>query len=286
MIGPSLPTDDRLLELLALRAVEGIEPDALEELGEWSDCDLLDQAAGVLAVGMVSLDLEPLPSTLRASLERAALSLSSGASPSPDSSEPRPETLRIQPASSRTEARTGWLGAGGWLVAAASILLAVLAWTGGRTPLQPDPANRADALASRQGVVRTEWLGLDDASLAESPHRFDAGLKGEVIWDPKTHEGYMIFEGLAANDPTEYQYQLWIFDATRPTGDLPQYGDGILSQRPVDGGVFDATSPGRVVVPIHAKLPVGKAAIFAVTVEPPGGVVVSDRDIVALAVAE
>jgi hypothetical protein len=42
----------------------------------------------------------------------------------------------------------------------------------------------------------------------------------------------------------------------------------------IDGGVFDAPSTGEVVVPITARL----RALFAVTVERPGGVVVSRRE--------
>ena len=79
----------------------------------------------------------------------------------------------------------------------------------------------------------------------------------------------------------------------RPTGDLPQFAiegfPDLLTQRPVDGGVFDiaaqAAATGEVIIPIDAKLPVGDARIFAITVEPPGGVVVSDRDIVTVAIA-
>jgi hypothetical protein len=48
--------------------------------------------------------------------------------------------------------------------------------------------------------------------------------------------------------------------------------------------VFDVTSGGEVIVPIHAKLKVTKPTLFAVTVEKPGGVVVSKRErIVVLA---
>ena len=82
----------------------------------------------------------------------------------------------------------------------------------------------------------------------------------------------MVIGGLAANDPTELQYQLWIFDAERD------------ERYPVDGGVFDiAPEGGTAVIPIRATLPVETAALFAVTVEPPGGVVVSDRRIALLA---
>jgi anti-sigma-K factor RskA len=57
---------------------------------------------------------------------------------------------------------------------------------------------------------------------------------------------------------------LWIFDGTRD------------KRYPVDGGVFDVpANSAEVVIPIRATLPIRKAAAFAVTVEKPGGVVVS-----------
>ena len=58
----------------------------------------------------------------------------------------------------------------------------------------------------------------------------------------------------------------------------------LLTRRPVDGGVFDIAASGEALIPIDAKLPVGAGTIFAVTKERPGGVVVSDREIVFLAV--
>ena len=53
---------------------------------------------------------------------------------------------------------------------------------------------------------------------------------------------------------------------------------------PVDGGVFDVpANTAEVVIPIRAALMVRKPAAFAVTVEKPGGVVVSGREhVVAL----
>ena len=56
--------------------------------------------------------------------------------------------------------------------------------------------------------------------------------------------------------------------------------DGERDKRyPVDGGVFDVpANSGEVVIPIHAELPIRKLAAFAVTIEKPGGVVVSARD--------
>ncbi len=42
--------------------------------------------------------------------------------------------------------------------------------------------------------------------------------------------------------------------------------------------VFDVSSTGEVIVPIAAKLRVDDATLFSVTIERPGGVVVSKRE--------
>lgn len=83
----------------------------------------------------------------------------------------------------------------------------------------------------------------------------------------------MRFVGLAVNDPRQLQYQLWIFDKNRDQA------------FPVDGGVFDITPAGEVIAPITAKLPVGEPMLFAVTVEKPGGVVVSKRERIVVTAA-
>ena len=90
---------------------------------------------------------------------------------------------------------------------------------------------------------------------------------GDVVWSPSRQQGFMRFRGLAANDPAVAQYQLWIFDAERDEA------------YPVDGGVFDVPpeANGDVVVRIDPRLVVSRAVAFAVTVEQPGGVVVSSR---------
>ena len=77
------------------------------------------------------------------------------------------------------------------------------------------------------------------------------------------------------NDPAMRQYQLWIFDGGRD------------KRYPVDGGVFDIPANAtEVVLPIRAALPVLSPKAFAVTIEKPGGVVVSGREhVVALGAA-
>jgi anti-sigma-K factor RskA len=92
-------------------------------------------------------------------------------------------------------------------------------------------------------------------------------VTGDVVWDPISQHGFLRLQGLSANDARQSQYQLWIFDRDRD------------ERFPVDGGVFDIPA-GRseVIIPFVARLHVTQPALFAVTVERPGGVVVSARE--------
>jgi len=111
--------------------------------------------------------------------------------------------------------------------------------------------------------VRVAWAAQDDPTAR--------GAGGEVLWNQRLQRGVMRFTDLAQNDPQAFQYQLWIFDGARDEA------------HPVDGGVFDVGERGEVLVPIDAKLEVKAApTLFAITVEPPGGVVVSTRERLAL----
>jgi anti-sigma-K factor RskA len=93
------------------------------------------------------------------------------------------------------------------------------------------------------------------------------GVTGDVVWSTSTQRGFMRFKGLAVNDPKKLQYQLWIFDKAQD------------QKHPIDGGVFDIDlATGDVIVPITPKIRVQDATLFAITIEKPGGVVVSSRD--------
>jgi hypothetical protein len=122
----------------------------------------------------------------------------------------------------------------------------------------PDAAAARGQLAAQRFVLRRNWAPAGDPVGRE--------VQGDVVWDARTQTGYMRFTGLRRNDPATEQYQLWIFDGRRD------------ERYPVDGGVFDVRGDGaELVVPIRARLPVGTPLAFAVTIERPGGVVVSDR---------
>jgi hypothetical protein len=133
-----------------------------------------------------------------------------------------------------------------------------------RSASHPEDPNieRARFLASHPHAVERPWRPGNDATGAQ--------VSGEIIWDAATQSGYMYFVGLRRNEPNAEQYQLWIFDGTRD------------QRYPIDGGVFNI-SGGRKgdMVQIHAKLKVEVPLMFAVTVEHPGGVVVSDRSRIA-----
>ena len=98
---------------------------------------------------------------------------------------------------------------------------------------------------------------------------------GDIVWSDAKQSGYMRLTGLPVNDPNKETYQLWIFDETQD------------EKTPIDGGTFDVNSSGEVVIPVDAKLRAKNTKMYAITVEKPGGVVVSKRErIVALAKRE
>jgi anti-sigma-K factor RskA len=193
--------------------------------------------------------VEPLPELLQARLHKQAEEFFST---------PAPAQQNTPPATPQPASRSVL-----WPLAfAASVLLAVLGWYPQLQQQAPgNPAAlHADLLA--EGAIQLAWSPTDDpASLpAES---------GDIVWDPRSQKGVMRFTGLKPNDPRAEQYQLWIFDANREL-------------HPVDGGVFNINEQGEAFVAFEAKLPVGQAHLFAVTVERPGGVVVSDQGRIAV----
>lgn len=252
MTDPHLPHDDRLNELLADRALFGLsdeeraELDSLLQNRPGFDAEIFDRLAANLAIAGLPPGSEPLPPHL-------AYRIAEGFG-----------ERRKDPQAPRPLPRSG----GRWLAAfvglAAGLLLAVSYFTLAPKPSRPNPAERrAELLAKaqdpRSGVVHVEWTTTDDPA--------GRGASGDVVWDSATQEGYMRFKGLARNNPMNEQYQLWVFDANRD------------DRYPVDGGVFDIPEGvEEVIVPIQAKLPVARPTLFAVTVERPGGVVVSSRE--------
>jgi len=248
-------SETRIRDLWADRAVQGLTIDEADELGALLeqnnelDTDEFDISAAAIALALTEPDMQPLPEALHVKLERDAVAYftpyASGASAtSIGASRPSPTANRTSPAA-----------LAGWLLAAASLLFILLSRPENTVPL--DTVARRGRLLVEPQVVRIDWSATEDPVAA--------GVSGDVVWSDELQEGYMRFENLTVNDPGVNQYQLWIFDADRP------------AEHPVDGGVFDVTSR-ETIVPIAAKIPVSQATLFAVTLERPGGVVVSGRE--------
>lgn len=157
--------------------------------------------------------------------------------------------------------RIAWTLLGYGLAAAATIAWVVSLQTARPGPSKAPPAPPTERVAALEteasDLVRAEWSGVAGNGFED--------VTGDAVFSPERQEGYMRFRGLEPNDPSEAQYQLWIVDPERDP------------DHPVDGGVFDvpAGASGEVVVPIRAALAVRDPKAFVITLEKPGGVVVS-----------
>jgi hypothetical protein len=281
--GPHDQPDEALVDLLVKQVTEGLSQaeeralDVLDSADAAMQLRAFEHAAAAVTLAALAAP-EALPAALRARLEREANTLTAPALTAPAVS---PGVVAFDRAKGAPQATVGRPASGsslGWLAAAACLVLAVFGWLRhppevaapvaevhvepppvqvAPPPAEPTPSAARAALLARADSVKIT-LGATKDPAAQ-------GVTADVVWDPVTHTGFAHFAGLKSNDPHVLQYQLWIFDATRD------------KRYPVDGGVFDvpADSPD-VVIPIRATLPIRQVAAFAVTVEKPGGVVVSD----------
>ncbi len=265
---------DGLSELLMQRAIGALsapEAEALTralsslppgEVARW------EAAAAELAAAFIAADASAQESMPAAVSERI---VSTGAAfvrsqPRALPSTPAPVVI----ASIAPVRRVSALALSGWFAAAAALLLWLVPprSRGAEASLQPVAAATAaqlrDSLLTRDSATQQlAWAATTDSA--------SRGASGDVVWSGRAQRGVMRFAGLQANDRRRWQYQLWIFDKTRD------------QKYPVDGGVFDMPAgQSEVLVAIDPRVPVGDAVMFAVTVEPAGGVVVSTRERIAL----
>ncbi len=140
-----------------------------------------------------------------------------------------------------------------WLACLAASVLALFAWQGNPSA----NVTRERLIASAPDLIQASW------SATKTP--LPGNVSGDVVWSNSAQRGFMRFVGMPINDPSVEQYQLWIIDPAR-------------DDEPIDGGVFNITSTGESIVPIQAKLAVAQPQAFAITIEKPGGVVVSTQE--------
>lgn len=273
------PPDPRADELLCDEALDGLDDAERRELasllGEHLDAERDAIAAAAAAVSLAHADpSSALPPSLQTRVLADASAFFAGresapAAPAPAApSAPAASAAPVAPAPAAPAApvvplkpRGLWLP---WLIAAACLAIALVAVvTRPVAPVALTPAEARARLLTASDAVRIPWASTGDP--------LGKGAAGEVLWSNHEQQGYMSFRGLPANDPKAAQYQLWIFDSSQD------------ERHPIDGGVFDVGPGGEVIVPITAKLRVQRPTLFAITLERPGGVVVSSRERLVLA---
>ncbi|MEI8383129.1 MAG: anti-sigma factor [Planctomycetota bacterium] len=252
-----MPDADRWEELQITRLLFGL---TLEEQAEFDELapkmpaeksELFEQVVASIDVAWSDSKSMPLPDHLRKTIRSRAME--------------ELTTQALQSVDKPTVANAAVVRSSKlpWIVAAACMVITVLTLF---SPRQEEPGKavvrnaaqqRAKLISTARDLVQVNW---NDGPTPIS------GAEGDVVWSPLLQQGFMRFRGLTMNVPTEQQYQLWIFDKNQS------------DKTPIDGGVFDITSDQEVIVPIQAKLRVQDAYLFAVTIEKPGGVVVSSRE--------
>ena len=272
MIDKPLPENDRLLDLLATYATDSLSSDEESELKV-----LLEQEDGVtesefeFAAAAMHLAMEDENESLSDDLvekiladsndffERVTATAQVAATPAPQP-QAAPAPVVVQKSGIHPREILAWIAA------VAAILFAML--KPADVIVESEPTNLTaeksdeEKLEDLRGIDETldlEWAPQDDATVE--------GTSGRIVWNTGEQQGFMEINNLQQNDPTKFCYQLWIFDEDQ--------------KHPIDGGVFNITKKSQL-IPIDAKIDVSKVKMFAVTVEKPGGVVVSEKERIPL----
>ncbi len=281
--------ENRLFELLADRSIFGLTADEKMELERLKkqfperekDFSLELTAA---AIGLSYFETsEKLPSSLQTKIIANADDFFS-------QSEPLPNVVKFTPRTGAAESvgapnivettahRPIWQWLGWAFAAAACVALAVNLWATryravpeivNNPPVVQTPTPKLSPEAER---TQTLAAAADAVKIPLANPKNAQEIMGEMVWSNSLQKGYARFDKLPANDISKETYQLWIVDETQN------------QKTPINGGVFDIAKSGEVIVPIDPELRVKKPLAIAVTVEKPGGVVVSAQEkVVALA---
>ncbi len=286
------PDHDRPLELLAERALVGLDADQQRELESLLlthpdvDAECLDRTAALLDWAVAAGETETLPQSLQDRIRaNSRLVLQTRPSAGDGSGDPSYDGARARihdlakPSHGRRMHRREVVA---WLAAAACLLVAVFTWyarpttapppnslplanivppltaPGSDTPA-PSTATltvaqlREQLLASAPDVLHLQLVSNDGRAVARQPG-------GDVVWSSGRQIGYLRLQGLMNNDPPQRQYQLWII------------GGDASNNEVINGGVFFVDrSTGELILPIQADHFVQQPKMFVVSVEPLGG---------------
>lgn len=271
--------DEKLRDLLADRATVGLseeEASQLDELlGSSDEAESFELAAA--AIALAETKMEPMPAGLEAKLARSADEYFGSAK------EEIHESIHDQPTQAfkweepkPSRSFFDWFGWAAAAMACVALGFTIFFYQDQITDLQarvgqlsatPTPS---PSLAELRDRMKASGGQIAQAEWTKGNVKETEGVTGEVVWSDAEQKGYMTFRGLPVNDANLQAYQLWMFE------------DANLEPYPKDGGVFNVTANGEVIIPINAKLRTVNPKAFAITIEKPGGVVVSDRTKIAL----
>lgn len=268
-------TRELMLDLLCKQAVYGLTEDEKKQLSELRGEAGPDEAASLEAtaamISVVGLDPKAeMPPHLLAKVSDSADEYF-GALPSGDGRFGKRSDSAVVPAAGRSF--LDWFG---WVVAAAACV--ALALNIYFTRLRPAETARVDSptppvaetltpAQQRERLIQTA-PDLARATWAGGGKEFQQ-VAGDVVWSDQKQSGYVRLTGLPSNDPSRSTYQLWMFEENQG------------EKTPIDGGTFDVSANGEVIIPVNARLKAKNPKMFAVTVEKPGGTVVSKREKIA-----
>lgn len=254
----------RFEELEAGRILDDLSSEETQEWQELSDThgfgpDLsLELTAAAIETEFVRTQADPLPANVAATLRQSLPQFTSA-----------PQTT---PANVITPVwqRIFHSPQAAWGIAAAFAVLFVISFMAKAPnsrqakpvvdiPVELTPKEARDQfLGKASDLIESEFGGTESYNQ----------MSGKVVWSDELQEGYMTLTDLPANDPSKNQYQLWIVDPAR-------------DEKPVDGGVFDIPEgKNTAVVAIRNPVLVNNPQAFVITLEQPGGVVVSKQEVV------
>lgn len=281
---------DRLLDLLADDATLGLssqERDELEallrEFPGSSDGSIERAAAAAdLAMGGSARSSELMPAHVRAKIladgERIVSGYAASSAGNAQGTATRTGPIRMATAArplgaaTRSDRSRGpdRMAVSGWLAAAAAIVIAAMGWMRPAGNTLPGPGPVPPIAMVRPSEAREKLMASAADAVVIPMGDWDnpeqTGVTGDVVWSESAQSGYLRLAGLKPNDPAVEQYQLWIVDSRG------------MGQR-ISGALFDATPDpvtGEVIVEIEPEIATQGAAAFALTIEKPGGVWVSD----------
>lgn len=276
---------ERMLDLLTDQVLFGLSEEELAELNEleklypqFKDDNSFELAAS--SINLTNLKVEPMPEHLRSKVLADAdvffaeeekthnvLPIQSQLQKTAPIKEDLQQTFEFEPKRSFIQ----WLG---WIFGGIACIALILSlWSNMQEPkiveIVKEVPPKVLTVNEQYDNLRTSAKDLRKTNWINPKNEKE--ILGEIVWSEAEQKGFMIFKGVAPNDSKKESYQLWIFDETQS------------DKTPIDGGVFDIEKDGEILIPINPKLKFKNPKMFAVTVEKPGGVVVSDRNIVAIA---